>query len=129
MFPDRLAPSESTSKQSLSTAVSANLAQSLSELTPRLLDSYNSLPDYAEPASINPEAAVQLHALLSALDPTIAVRWHWKDTRKVLRSLHIMRNTGRKPSEIINEQSQNCVRPRCIYFYTVIIDPSHIDKP
>lgn len=116
MFPDRLsssasAPSSSAHKSQISDA----LAQSLSSLTPSLRDLYSGLPEHAEPALDFPDTAVQLHALLYALDPTIAARWHWKDTRKVLRSLHIMRDTGRKPSEIITEQSQSVVRPRYMH--------------
>jgi tRNA dimethylallyltransferase len=123
MFPDRLASSESIScSQPVQEvpAVSSSLARSLSVLSPQLLDLYNTLPDYAEPASADSEAAIQLHTLLTALDPTVAVRWHWKDTRKVLRSLRIMKDTGRKPSEIISEQSQCSVRPRftiCVSSY------------
>jgi len=107
IFPDRLAPSES-----YATLSADSLGKSLSALPLHLLDLYNTLPDYAESASVNPEAAVQLHALLSALDPPIAARWHWKDTRKVLRSLRIMKGTGRKPSDIIGEQNRIPVKPR-----------------
>jgi tRNA dimethylallyltransferase len=109
MFPDRLAPSGTSQPVSV---VSDSLAQALSALPPRLFDIYNTLPDYAEPASTDPEAAAQLHALLLVLDPAIAVRWHWKDTRKVLRSLRIIKDTGCKPSELISEQSQSPIRPR-----------------
>jgi len=114
IFPDRLALSESYAP-----VLADSLGKSLSALPPHLLDLYNALPDYAEPASVNLEAAVQLHALLSALDPPVAARWHWKDTRKVLRSLRIMKDTGRKPSEIISEQSQSVVKPR----FAVYISP------
>jgi tRNA dimethylallyltransferase len=117
IFPDRLALSESYA--TLSPVLADSLGKSLSALPPYLLDLYNALPDYAEPASVNLEAAVQLHALLSALDPPVAARWHWKDTRKVLRSLRIMKDTGRKPSEIISEQSQSVVKPR----FAVYISP------
>ena len=112
LFPDRLAQSENASTSQPVAPVSDSLAQSLSKLPPQLLHLYNTLPDYAEPASADPNGAVQLHTLLSALDPIIAARWHWKDTRKVLRSVRIMKDTGRKPSEIISEQSQTLVRPR-----------------
>jgi tRNA dimethylallyltransferase len=112
MFPDRLTPSENASTWQSVPALSGSLTKSLSALSSQLLDLYNALPDHAEPASVDPETAMQLHALLSALDPTVAARWHWKDTRKVLRSLRIMKDVGRKPSEIIYEQSQSSVRPR-----------------
>jgi tRNA dimethylallyltransferase len=119
IFPDRLAPSESHG--TLSPILADNLGKSLSALPPPLLDLYNALPDYAEPASANPEAAFQLHALLSALDPPVAARWHWKDTRKVLRSLRIMKDTGRKPSEMITEQSESLAKPRFAVYLIVHI--------
>src|SRR6266852_2763528 len=117
MFPDRLASSDTTSvSQSLhpSPFISDTLAKSLSSLTPQLLSLYNSLPSHVEPASIDPQGALQLHALLSVLDPAVAARWHWKDTRKVLRSIRIMQDTGRKPSNIISQQSQRNIQPRYI---------------
>lgn len=115
MFPDRLASSGITSvSPSLhpSPFITDDLAKSLASLTPQLRSLYNSLPDYAEPASTDPQGALQLHALLSALDPSVAARWHWRDTRKVLRSIRIMQDTGRKPSDIISQQSQTSIQPR-----------------
>jgi len=119
IFPNRLTPSENASTSwnvSPAPVVSSSLAGSLSVLPPGLLELYNTLPDYAKPISKDPEAAVQLHTLLSILDPTVAARWHWKDTRKVLRSLRIMKDAGRKPSEIISEQSQISVKPRFTFY-------------
>lgn len=117
MFPDRLASSETTSRSpSLhrTPLISDTLADSLLLLTPQLLSLYNNLPGHAESASTDPQGALQLHALLSALDPAVASRWHWKDTRKVLRSIRIMQDTGCKPSDIISQQSQVGVQPRYI---------------
>ena len=42
--------------------------------------------------------------LLDKLDPEMAARWHWKDSRKVLRNLEIMVETGQKASEVIKKQ-------------------------
>jgi len=53
------------------------------------------------------------------LDPIVASRWHWRDTRKVLRSLRIITETGRLPSEIIAEQSKTelTARYRTLFFW------------
>lgn len=86
---------------------------SLASLPPDLLNLFNSLPEQPPIASTDPEAAFALHNLLSALDPSVASRWHWRDTRKVHRSLCILKETGRTVTEIINRQSQHFnVRPR-----------------
>lgn len=108
MFSDRLASDEVDLG---SVTASESLAKSLSSLPSELLEIYNTLPEHASDA-LDPPAALQLHTLLSALDPTVAARWHWRDTRKVLRSLRIMKGTGRKPSEIIAEQSETLSSPR-----------------
>lgn len=56
--------------------------------------------------------ALQFHGLLERLDPYMAARWHWRDTRKVLRNLQIMHETGQIASEVIVQQdeSENSVR-------------------
>ncbi|KZP29943.1 tRNA isopentenyltransferase [Athelia psychrophila] len=117
MFSDRLASDEVDLG---SVTASESLAKSLSSLPSELLEIYNTLPEHASDA-LDPPAALQLHTLLSALDPTVAARWHWRDTRKVLRSLRIMKGTGRKPSEIIAEQSETLSSPRyrtlCFWLY------------
>ncbi|TRM59476.1 IPP transferase-domain-containing protein [Schizophyllum amplum] len=65
---------------------------------------------------------LQLHTLLTALDPPVAARWHWKDTRKVIRCLNIIKDTGRRPSEIFDEQSKDVPKPRydslCFWLYS-----------
>lgn len=55
-----------------------------------------------------------MHRLLQALDPAVASRWHWRDSRKVLRSLRIIAETGRLPSEIIAEQSETELTARYV---------------
>ncbi|KAG5637862.1 hypothetical protein H0H81_002901 [Sphagnurus paluster] len=65
-------------------------------------------------AATDPDAAFNLHALLSILDPLVANRWHWKDTRKVLRSLVVIKECGRRPSDIIFDQTKDALasKPR-----------------
>jgi len=48
-----------------------------------------------------------LHQTLQVLDPPIAAKWHWKDIRKIRRSLEIILQTGRLYSDIIAEQKED----------------------
>lgn len=84
---------------------SEKLKKSVEALPPHLSNLLQNLPHEAPSAKIDPDKAFQMHQLLSALDPMISQRWHWKDTRKVLRSLEIAKETGRLPSAIVAEQS------------------------
>lgn len=123
LFPNRLAKdinSETNPSPILNRPeISEDLAKLIRSLPPDLLDLFNSLPNSAPSADVDPEGALQLYDILKVLDGSVAARWHWKDTRKVLRSLHIIRETGRKPSELISEQSKDVLKPRfvVIFFY------------
>ncbi|KPI41758.1 tRNA dimethylallyltransferase, mitochondrial [Cyphellophora attinorum] len=48
----------------------------------------------------------EMHAALKRLDPDMADTWHPKDYRRVQRSLEICLRTGRKVSEIYQEQKE-----------------------
>jgi hypothetical protein len=109
MFPDRLADMEPEK----SPVLSQSIVQAVASLPPDLLDLFNCLPAQPPDAALSPHAAAALHLLLHNLDPAMAVRWHWRDTRKVLRSLRIVKDTGRRPSDILSEQSEIVLRPRC----------------
>ncbi|KAL0061077.1 tRNA dimethylallyltransferase, mitochondrial [Marasmius tenuissimus] len=127
LFPDRLArnvastPEPEDKSRPSPVPMSPELAQSVAALPPDLLSLFNSLPDPAPNADTDPEAAYSLYNLLKSLDLAIAERWHWKDTRKVLRSLRIIEETGKRPSEMIEQQSRNRVKPRfntlCFWLY------------
>jgi tRNA dimethylallyltransferase len=104
IFPNRLP----TPSQSLSDSV----AQSIANLPPELLELYNALPEHPPSAATHPQDAMLLHKLLTALDEPIAQRWHWRDTRKVIGSLRVIKDTGKVPSEIITEQSKIALAPR-----------------
>lgn len=84
---------------------------------PELLQLFESLPETPPSASTDPDAALMMYNLLNTLDPVMAARWHWRDTRKVLRSLEIVKETGRKASDIVAEQaSRNAVNePRFVH--------------
>jgi tRNA dimethylallyltransferase len=83
------------------------MTRSVSNLDKGFLELFINLPEHPPSASKEPEAAWQLYALLSELDPTTGSQWHWRDTRKVLRSLQIIKETGRKASDVMAEQSLN----------------------
>ena len=108
IFPDRL-----VGKELRSSSPSHTSEDLLSKLSPEERDLFNELPDPPPSASTDPDGALAIHRLLQALDPAVASRWHWKDTRKVLRSLRIIADTGRLPSEIIAEQSEIDLTARC----------------
>ncbi|KAE9407010.1 tRNA isopentenyltransferase [Gymnopus androsaceus JB14] len=129
LFPNRLAKdiNSETDQRPSSPAlerseIPEDLAKSINSLPPELLDLFKSLPVPAPSADIDPEGALRLYHLLKALDASVAARWHWKDTRKVLRSLCIIQETGRKPSELIHEQSKDVLEPRfrtlCFWVYS-----------
>lgn len=117
LFPNRLANKDVNSTPRAATSgypMSTSLLHSISQLTPSLSNLWTALPESPPNAVTHPEDALSLHELLQALDPPVASRWHWRDTRKVLRSLQIMKETGRTPSEIISEQSESALIPRCV---------------
>ena len=47
---------------------------------------------------------LEVWRLLDLLDETMANRWHYRDFRKVLRSIRVLFETGKRHSEIIQEQ-------------------------
>ena len=88
----------------------------IASLPPDLLLLLQHLPDVPPSAKMNPDEAFRLHSLLSILDPVVSKRWHWKDTRKVLRSLQIIKECRQRPSDIIVEQSSTSTdsKPRSV---------------
>ncbi|TFK48799.1 tRNA isopentenyltransferase [Heliocybe sulcata] len=124
IFPDRLTlnlKSPRSPNRPATPVLSDDLAQSVSSLPQEAQDLLRDLPQEPPDASADPRSAFSLYDLLKNLDPTAASRWHWRDTRKVLRSLDIIKETGRKPSDIWNEQAQDDVKPRyrtlCFWLY------------
>ncbi|KAH9983323.1 tRNA isopentenyltransferase [Russula compacta] len=128
VFPGRLAvePEQvSCLGSSPSASSSANsydgLSSVLAQVTTDLRQLFEALPEVPPSAVDEPSAALALYNLLQALDPAVAARWHWRDTRKVLRNLMIMKESGRKVSEILQEQSTVTLRPRydtlCLWLY------------
>ncbi|EPQ54855.1 tRNA isopentenyltransferase [Gloeophyllum trabeum ATCC 11539] len=121
IFPDRLAKMTEPRGRAGDIVLSEELLEHVSKLPQELRELIYALPEEPPDASIDPQAAFCLHSLLNALDPIVASRWHWKDTRKVLRSLEIIKETGRRPSDVWSEQSSISVQPRyhtlCFWLY------------
>ncbi|EIN07657.1 tRNA isopentenyltransferase [Punctularia strigosozonata HHB-11173 SS5] len=113
LFPERLVSrSPRPDRPGPPTEPSPALAASLASLPPELRELFHDLPEQAPSAADDPDGALRLHRLLSALDPPVARRWHWRDARKVLRSLAIVKEGGRAVSEVLKEQSASVSRPR-----------------
>ncbi|KAJ7273388.1 tRNA isopentenyltransferase [Mycena rebaudengoi] len=122
MFPDRLAGAPGTSNNnSEATPKSDGVTTALAGLPSPLRALFDALPMHPPDAAVDPSGASALHALLAGLDPPVAARWHWRDTRKVLRSLRIVADTGRLPSEIVQAQAETRLEPRyrtlCFWVY------------
>lgn len=116
LFPNRLVSLDSTGSDSFkeNTTISKSLAQSLSTLPPGPSDLFRAIPHESPSATDQPELAKAMHQLLTLLDPAVAQKFHWKDTRKTLRQLSIIKETGRLSSEIIAEQSLVTPRPKYV---------------
>ncbi|KAL0947252.1 hypothetical protein HGRIS_013373 [Hohenbuehelia grisea] len=111
LFPNRLAQPEPPAYPTAA-PMSDAMQKSVDGLSSELRSLYDSIPEHPPSASDDPTSAFALHSLLNALDPLVAARWHWRDTRKVLRNLQIMKETGRLPSEIMSTQSNQVIEPR-----------------
>lgn len=116
IFGNRLASSVNLStlpgEKHTACSVSPELAQKIHSLPPELLELFLNLPK-----SLQLEQAPAYHALLSSLDPTTAARWHWRDTRKVIRSLELIKEYGCLTSEIMAKQALSHAQPR---YYTLV---------
>lgn len=116
IFPNRLSVDTNAQVPPQNPVMSQQLVDIIGSLSPDLLALFETLPEHPPSATADPDAAYKLHTLLSILDPVVANRWHWKDTRKVLRSLNVIKETGRRVSEIMLEQSKDpsASKPRFI---------------
>lgn len=104
IFPNRLSKT-TEAPQSSDSPWDPELQAAIGALPENLRSIFENLPKEPPSAKIEPDAAFQLHALLLLLDPPVGQRWHWKDTRKVLHSLSIIRSARRRASDIIAEQA------------------------
>ncbi|OCH95263.1 tRNA isopentenyltransferase [Obba rivulosa] len=110
VFPNRLPSIERPAgDDAVDAPLSPALAERVSCLPPDLLRLWAELP---EGNITDPVLAMSLHKLLSLLDPIVAARWHWRDSRKVVRELEVIKENGRPASEIIAEQSRAPITAR-----------------
>ncbi|KAG8833771.1 hypothetical protein FRC17_010144 [Serendipita sp. 399] len=112
LFSNRIVADTSTTTDSQHPSPDRQLQAALNELTSDQLNLYRNLPERPPTASTEPEDTYELWKLLEALDPEMAQRWHWKDSRKVLRNLEIMVEHGKLASEIIKQQDKNLLESR-----------------
>jgi tRNA dimethylallyltransferase len=52
------------------------------------------------------EQSLAIWQLLERVDPLMAAKWHWRDTRKVLRGLERIWNEGARESALWEEQAR-----------------------
>nr|AXF50742.1 tRNA isopentenyl transferase [Inonotus obliquus] len=120
LFPTGL-PAQAGPSKSMSSAPNAVLSSALRNLPGNLAALYTKLPPVAPSAKTEPDEAFALYDLLSHLDPPMANRWHWKDTRKVLRNLEIIKENGRTASEVLAETHSmaecSCYRALIFWLY------------
>ena len=125
MFPNRLAgpnAPQSTANTLNSSDWSKEVSDSIAALPPNLLQLFGSLPEEPPSAKTNPDEAFDLHRLLCLLDPPVGNRWHWRDTRKVLRSLNIILESRRRASDIFFDQSKETgsCKPRFVERFELV---------
>ncbi|MBW0462792.1 hypothetical protein O181_002507 [Austropuccinia psidii MF-1] len=68
--------------------------------------------NYQPPSATAQDFCIALHAALKVVDPVMAGRWHWRDLRKVRRSLEVAVCTGRRMSDLVVKQDQNDQLPQ-----------------
>lgn len=110
-----------------------SLRETITSLPPELLALFlalPSLPQISSPSSFPPSFPLDrlpprlrapetlvpaLYALLQAVDPQSAQRWHWRDVRKVRRALDVVWE-GRRWEDVVQEQKARPNEgPRCAF--------------
>ena len=108
LFPNRLVADRSRQVNRETVEYSPIVEEVLASLSGEQRQLFDDLPvgNSAAEAVPSDDYSSRLHTLLSSIDPDMASRWHWRDTRKVLRNLQIIKETGQRASEIVREQDQ-----------------------
>lgn len=112
LFANRLASLEDSTYESSN---SSSVNTSLAGLPASLRQLFDNLPPRGD--DVDEITAFDLHTILSHLDPPTASRWHWKDTRKVLRSLNIIRESNRTVRDTYGDQLDPVARYPTIVFW------------
>ncbi|KAG8716462.1 hypothetical protein FRC11_008611 [Ceratobasidium sp. 423] len=111
LFANRLTSLEDSIYEPSTTSVNTALA----DLPPPLQQLFDNLPPRGD--DVDATTAFDLHTILSHLDPPTAARWHWKDARKVLRSLNIVRESNKTVQDTYGAQLDPISRYPTIIFW------------
>ncbi|CAE6521036.1 unnamed protein product [Rhizoctonia solani] len=111
LFANRLTSLEDSTYEPSTTSVNT----ALTDLPPSLQQLFDDLPPRGD--EVDETTAFDLHIILSHLDPPTAARWHWKDTRKVLRSLNIIRESNKTVQDAYGAQLDPVSRYPTIIFW------------
>jgi tRNA dimethylallyltransferase len=103
----KLASLEAIPKGPNSKLVSKILEEKIGNLNPTQKELWDSLPSIAPRAEDEPTVCYSLYGLLQWLDPATAARWHWKDARRVLTSLRVIKEQGMEASKVLAEQESS----------------------
>ena len=108
LFPNRLVRNPNTQTNPEKVECSPIVEQALASLSGEQRQLYDTLPLGNTRTGTTPsdDYSLRLHTLLSSIDPDMASRWHWRDTRRVLRNLQVIKETGQRASEIVRSQDQ-----------------------
>ncbi|CAE6497002.1 unnamed protein product [Rhizoctonia solani] len=96
----------------------------LLDLPPSLRQLFENPPPHSD--VIDEATAFDIHAILSHLDPSTAARWHWKDTKNVLRSLKIIRESHRTVQDAYGAQPEPVARYPTMIFW-LYMDPDDLN--
>lgn len=114
LFPNRLI----TENKSDSVLRPAKFGDSLQHVVDALptsqLKLFHKIPEGLQTTSMTKDESYDLWKLLEALDPEMASRWHWKDSRKVLRNLDIIVETGERASDVVKNQDTQPLESRYV---------------
>ncbi|KAI8449279.1 IPP transferase-domain-containing protein [Phakopsora pachyrhizi] len=71
-----------------------------------LAKSITGLTRAIDPKSTTEDLCLGLYEALKVVDPIMAQRWHWRNLRKVRRSLEVIVCSGKRMSSLIDEQDR-----------------------
>lgn len=108
LFPNRLLGDPNAQINTENTEYSPIVEQALASLPEEQRELFDTLPLGNTRTGFTPsdDYSLRLHTLLSSIDPDMASRWHWRDMRRVLRNLQVIKETGQRASEVVRRQDQ-----------------------
>lgn len=114
LFPNRLLADPTKEIKTETIEYSPVVQQALASLSGEQRQLFDTLPlgKTRTEATPSDDYSLQLHTLLSSVDPEMASRWHWRDCRRVLRNLQVIKETGQRPSEIVRSQDEYAIEAR-----------------